>query len=146
MQDSVFRFSRGLSVCVCISRILRRAVPPGVACPPAAIPPGYCCTDLSVIGRSCGCLCDSGSTWRFVGSDVGGGGGFIAAACGRGSGGCAGWIAAGGAALTDSCGTGAAIAGVDGFAGGAGFLMCWGKGAQQTLARSGRWGVGILKG
>ena len=29
---------------------------------------------------------------------------------------------------------------------GAGFLMCWGKGAQQTLARSGRWGVGILKG
>ena len=53
---------------------LRRDFAPGspssVAGPPTAILPGYCCPDRSVIGRSCGCLCDSGITWRFLGSDA----------------------------------------------------------------------------
>ncbi len=31
---------------------------------------GHCCPDLSVIGRSCWCLCDHGVTWRFVDSDA----------------------------------------------------------------------------
>ncbi|MCK4458257.1 MAG: hypothetical protein KAU52_00830, partial [Methanosarcinales archaeon] len=46
--------------------------PSGVAGPPAAISPGYCCPDLFVIGRSCGCLRDSGIAGRFLGSDAAG--------------------------------------------------------------------------
>ena len=60
--------------------------PSGVACPIAAISPGYCCPDLSVIGRSCGCLCDSGITWRFLGSDAAEGDGLLLLA-GKGLGG-----------------------------------------------------------
>lgn len=52
--------------------------------PPAAISPGYRYPDLFVIGRSCGRLRDSGITWRFVGSDVGGGGWFVEAVVGGG--------------------------------------------------------------
>ena len=74
-----------------------------------------------MIGRSCGCLCDAGITWRFLGSDAAGGGLSLLLAggglvvCwldwGRGWADCA----------NDSCGTGAAIAGVVGSAGGASF-------------------------
>ena len=60
--------------------------PSGVACPPAAISPGYCCPNLFVIDRSRGCLCDSGITWRFPGSDAAAGDGLQGCG-GRGSGG-----------------------------------------------------------
>ena len=60
-----------------------------VACPPAAIS-GYCCPDLFVIDRSCGCLCDSGFVRRFVGSDaVAGNGISLLLAGGMGGMGCA---------------------------------------------------------
>ena len=44
------------------SRVFAPGSPPCVAGPPAAISPGYCCPDLFVIDRSCGCSCDSGIT------------------------------------------------------------------------------------
>ena len=76
-------------------RVFAPGSPPGVAGPPAAISPGYCCPDLSVIDRSCWCLCDPGSMWRFLGSDAAAGDGLWG--CGRaGVWRCAGWIAAGG--------------------------------------------------
>nr|QNO41741.1 hypothetical protein AHFDIGBM_00008 [Methanosarcinales archaeon ANME-2c ERB4] len=62
---------------------LRRAVPPGVAGPPAAISPGYCCPDLFVIDRSWGCLRDPssrGDSWvrmRRRGMVCGGAGGRV---------------------------------------------------------------------
>ncbi len=62
---------------------LRRAVPPGASGPPAAIPPGCCCPDLSVIGRSCGRLCDSGIAGRFLWVRTSAGGAGLQE-CGRG--------------------------------------------------------------
>jgi len=52
------------------ARVFAPGSPSGVACPPAAISPGYCCPDLFVIDRSCGCLCDYGIAGRFLGSDA----------------------------------------------------------------------------
>jgi hypothetical protein len=60
------RFSRA-SGSVLPFAYLRRAVPPGVAGPPAAISPGHYCPDLSVIGRYCGCLRDPNIARRFLG-------------------------------------------------------------------------------
>jgi len=67
------------------ARVFAPGSPSGVAGPPAAISPGYCCPDLFVIDRSCGCLCDSGFVRRFLGSDAAAGAGLWG--CGWGSGG-----------------------------------------------------------
>jgi len=69
-------FSRGLSVRALPSRVCAGQPLGSCRSCPAAISPGYCCPDLFVIGRSGGCLRDSGTTWRFLGSDAAAGDGL----------------------------------------------------------------------
>ena len=80
----------------------------------------YCCHDLSMIGRSCGRLRDSGTTWRFLGSDAAAGLSLLLAGGGLAvrwldCSGERGWVMA----INDSCeGTGAGLRGLDEGAGG----------------------------